>query len=237
VRRWHNGWARNIGTAVAVLAAAGAIAQMWWTYELPLRTERVSVPTWYTTTATHLPAHTVLLTYPFPMTASGQAQPMVWQAIDGMGFTLAGGYLKIPTANGTQLQNGPTGSAVNTLGLLSQPAMGPLPQATPQEVANLRAALARWRVDKVVVADRGVAPVYAAAFMTGVLGTLPAVSHDAWVWDVRPGSTPDPRVSPAASASAIRFCVPSPAYGLSPSGRPLPMAGPQCVAAHLTAGG
>jgi hypothetical protein len=167
------------------------------------------------------------------MTASGQAQPMVWQAVDGMRFTLAGGYIKIPTANGTQLQYGPAGSAVNTLGLLSQPAIGPLPTPTARRMADLRAALARWKVGQVVVADRGVAPVYAAAFITGAMGSLPKAVADAWVWHIRPGHTPDPAVSPAAAAAAVRACVPAPAYGLAPAHRPLPMAGPQCVAAHL----
>jgi hypothetical protein len=220
---------------VALLGASiGSMVAIARTYEVPLRTEQLSIPAWYTTTATNLTPGSVVLAYPFPMSASGMAQPMVWQAVDGMRFSLAGGYLKLPGPDGQALGVGAPDSAWRTLGALSQKAVGPLPAATASKISALRSALARWDVDDVVVANRGIAPVYAAAYLTAAIGRPPVVSQRAWVWhlgarDAEPSSTA------ALAAVALHACVPLPAFGIAPAHRPLPQVANDCVADLLAA--
>ena len=51
----------------------------------------------------------MLLTVPFAV--SGSPQPMLWQAVDGIHFRLAGAALKTPNALGGPVGPGPPGSA------------------------------------------------------------------------------------------------------------------------------
>lgn len=220
----------HLATAATVAAALVVLVPIWVTYQIPLQTERVGVPAWFTSAARRVPAGSVVLTYPFALSASGMAQPMVWQAEDGMHFELAGGYLKAPGPGGEPLGEGAPGSAVNTLASLSQQAVGPLPDGTPQQIGNLRQAVERWHVSYVVVTDTARAPLYAASLFTAVIGRAPAVSHDAWVWDLR--QQPLRAVSPPLAAAALHACA-APTVGRAPAAEPLPEARQQCVAQHF----
>jgi hypothetical protein len=220
------------GLAVTALAAA-ALVPVWRTYQVPLSTRRVSSPAVLAAEHHHIRDGAVVMVYPFPI--DGQSQAMVWQAEDTMRFRLAGGYVKVPGADGHALINGTPGSTVRLLAELSQPVEGPMPSGTPRQIAQLRAALAEWDVDDVVVTEDGRNPDYAAALFTAVIGRLPTWSDHAWVWHLdRVPATPRVRVpAPAASAALV-------ACGL-PAALRVPRSAPaeahqrsnRCVVAHL----
>ncbi len=216
---------RAVGVALLAVSAA-SLVPVWWTYQVPLFTERVSVPAWYGDAARRVPPGSVVLAYPFPLSSTSMSQAMVWQALDGMRFTLAGGYLKVPGAGGRPLALHHQGLADDTLGALSQTADGPLPSGTPAQIGALRDALRSWGVRYVVVADRGIAPVYTTDVLTAVVGRVPAVVDGAWVWDLQGHPAAG---APAAGAAALHHCVPQPQEGRAPPG-PLPLTGPSCVA-------
>ena len=223
-RRW-----RRPAVAVVLLAVAGlALASVWWTYQVPLTTRSVAVPTWFRTTADTIPAGSVVLTYPFPFPTAGTSGPMVWQAEDGMRFRLAGGYAKAPGPDGQPLSNHPHRPPYGALVALSQPLSGPLPKGTVAQIDQLRAALRRWDVSYVVVTDTGWAPAYASTFFTAVVGRAPRLSHQAWVWDLRTDPAAGGRST--AASNAFQACATSGAAAAG-GGR-----GPACVAAHLSAG-
>ncbi len=195
--------------ATLVVAAVGLIPT-FITYDLPLTVESLQTPTYYTKVVPSLPADDVFLTIPFPI--SGEAQPMLWQAIDGFHFRLAGAALKTPNAAGGPVQHGLPGSARWILTGLSD---GSRIRATgtASEILAVRYALVHWHVDRVVIAGSSIDPVYASGFFTETLGTLPVYDQGAWVWDLKPGwkktapayGAPLAGCRVAASAPAVAF--------------------------------
>jgi hypothetical protein len=227
------GWLMSLAPAlVLIVVGAAALVPVWRLYGVPTSTERVEVPPWFANSAPSVPAGSVVLTYPFPASASLASEPMIWQAVDGMHFRLAGGYLKVPGANGHPLTTGPPGSATEslvTLTLLKQTSAGPwLP--SPARLANIRSALSRWNVSYVVVTATGPNPVYTAGVMTAVTGRLPQVTDRAWVWNL--GKTPlGQAFDPSAAYSQLQRCVSSTAlYEDVVPHRPLPSTATRCVA-------
>lgn len=175
---------RLVGVALVLLAVAVMIP-IWWTYQVPLAVTAVAEPAWFATAGRGVPAGSVVLAYPFPFPAAGTAEAMVWQAEDGMRFSLAGGYVKAPGAEGKPLSQEPHTAASWLLAELSSPAPGPLPSGTPAQLATLRGALRRWGVSYVVVTALGRDPRAATALLTKVIGRPPAVAHGARVWVLR----------------------------------------------------
>ena len=186
----------------ALLAgSAVAIASLWWTYQVPLVTSRVTVPRWYRAAATTVPPGSVVLAYPFPFPADGASSPMVWQAVDAMRFRLAGGYVKAPGPGGRPLGDDPTATIEGVLARLTAGAAGPLPRGTRAEVASLRSAIRRWRVRDVVVTPRGRDPSIAVAMFTAALGAPPRRADGALVWVVAASrSLP---AQPGATATSV----------------------------------
>jgi hypothetical protein len=213
------------GTAVVIAIAVVALATVWWTYQVPFTTRNVSMPAWFATDATRLPANSVVLTLPFPFPSDGSSAPMVWQAEDDMSFKLAGGYAKAPGPGGRPLSNRPNRPPYETLTHLSRSFLGRPPVGTPAEVAGLRSALRRWGVDDVVVTNRIPDPARAATVLTGVVGRTPARREGAWVWDLR--RRPVARGDVAGASAAVRAC----SAGTKTKGE-----GPKCVAARLGSG-
>ena len=132
-----------------------------------------------------LPANTVLLTVPFAV--SGSTQPMLWQAVDGIHFRLAGAALKTPDALGGPVGSGAPGSArriLTDLTVLGGPGAHrdagadrdgpPGPASTGRSTTSSSTGHSRD-------------PVYASGFFTVVLGAAPAYEHGAWVWTLQPG--------------------------------------------------
>jgi hypothetical protein len=224
---------------IAVLAAATALMMVpiWLTFEAPLAVDTVELPPWYATAAHHVPAGSVVTSYPFPASASVTSQPMLWQAADGMRFRLAGGYVKVPGPGNGVIGQGPPGSATRTLDELTLGSgfTGVQFTLTSVQLENLRSALRTWRTSYIVVSNLGAAPTEAAAMFTAATGTMPRISHGAWVWDLRAHPLRAP-YGAAAAARAFEACVAPPAQlgGIAP-GQPLPQTLNQCVAAGTLA--
>ena len=229
--RWR--WWRRLPDSARDVAVVGLVALMvvpaWRLYDAPLAVQRVSLPRWYQTAGRSVPEGSVVLSYPFPASASLTAEPMVWQAADSMRFRLAGGYVKVPAPGGGVIGSGPPGSAVRTLVDLTIPKGGRPPRLSATDLQRLRAALVAWGTSYVVVTDTGALPQEAAAVFTAATGRLPAVWERAWVWDL--AARPLGRVfsSPKAAAALASCEAALPALGGVPAGQPLPQALDRCV--------
>ena len=190
-------------TAIATAALAlVAVVPVLATFDVPLTVSRVGIPPYLRRQAPALPSGTVLLTIPFAV--SGSSQPMLWQAVDGMHFRLAGAALKTPNAAGGPVGQGAPGSARRILSDLS--IVGePQPSGTAAQLGAVRSALVHWHVGQVVIAGDSVDPVYASGFFTKVLGVAPAYTDRAWVFNLAPGwaaSAPALGISLAACRAA-----------------------------------
>jgi hypothetical protein len=178
--------AAALGAAAALGLAGVALVPMALTYApiLPFTMEAVAVPRWYATVAPKLPPGQVLLSYPAPF--SGIQVSMAWQAVDAISYSQAGGG----GPQGVPDRAGSARSGFTVLTRLAFALNGPQATGTPTELASVRHALTVWRVTTVVVAPQATSanslhgrdPVYAAAFMTAVLGRVPRISAGAWVW-------------------------------------------------------
>ena len=180
IPRAHRRTPSRAGTALMAAALVVCLAT-WWTFQVPLTVRSIDVPTWFRVDAPRLDGTTVL-TYPFPFPADGGSGPMVWQAVDGMRFRLAGGYVKTPAPGGRPLAADPGREPYAFLAPLSNAAAGPLPRLSPAVRRSLLAALRRWHVRTVVVTDRGRDPALAVEDFTSVLGRPPVARDGAWVW-------------------------------------------------------
>jgi hypothetical protein len=166
-----------------------------------------------------VPDGTVVLTVPFAV--SGSAQPMLWQAMQGMRFRLAGAALKTHDATGGPVGSGAPGSARRILTDLTIGGQ-PQPGGTPAQLETVRSALQAWRVDRVVIAGASRDPVYASGFFTAALGVPPVYEQRAWVWQVQPG---EPLAQPAPRAT-LSLCR---GFAASPSEHARPLAMSRCV--------
>jgi hypothetical protein len=192
---WLAGHRRLVGGGVTVLVALVALVPVFVTFNLPFRVVDVVTPPYVRDVADALPQTTVLLTVPYAV--SGSTPPMLWQAAGGMHFRLAGAALKTPDATGGPVGSGPPGSPRRILTDLTLSG-APEPVGTPAQLTTVRGALARWHVDKVVVAGASRDPVYASGFFTMAIGSAPAYVDRAWVWDLPRGG---PATTPATGAS------------------------------------
>jgi hypothetical protein len=230
-------WRRLPLARVALVVATGAVmvVPIWRLYNAPLSVQHVHAPPWYTTAALTVPEGSVVVSYPFPASSSLTAQPMVWQAADGMRFRLAGGYVKVPGPSGAVIGTGPPHSAVRTLVDLTLPPgpPGTVPAVSALDLEHLRAALGTWGASYVVVSDRGTLPVEAAAVFTAATGRLPVIEHRAWVWNVaaRPLTGP---YDASSAAARLAWCLGSGgSLGPARSGAALPQALNGCVSGTI----
>ena len=208
---------------LAVGVGVVALVPVFMTYDVPLTVTSAALPRWMAHAAPKLPDRTVLLTVPFA--SPGSDAPMLWQAVDGMHFRLAGAALKTPDAHGHPVAQGSKDSARRILAALSGGSQQPA--GTPVQLATVRAALHTWQVDRVVVDGPSRDPVYASGFFTAVLGTAPRVVQGAWVWRVRAPAAMAPMVTDAS----LSVCQAA-SKGSSALHRPLAMA--HCVLAAGT---
>ncbi len=178
--------------AVAVVAV-GPMAQAE-SVALPLRVQPVVVPRWFSQTVLRQPDRgSVVLAYPFPGDAAGPA--LIWQADDEMSFAIAGGGG--PETYVRQQGRAGAGYAVLETDTFSYS----WADATASNDRAVRNALAGWGVTTVVIpapqsvplSERGwgSAVVGAVGLITGVLGRLPTIEHQALVWsDVQSPTRP-----------------------------------------------
>jgi hypothetical protein len=181
--------ARISGTAVAAVGGAViafALLVPWLTaWQLPLTVESVATPAPVQRILATLPPHAVVLFYPFPSSKLDQA--LIWQAADGLRFTIGGGR---------GITAGPGGAAVHGFeastpaGLLTGLSTSYQPYGylklprppTPAVVATMRAAMRTWGVTNIIMSGGGRAPAYSRRWLTTVLGTPPQRQDDRWVW-------------------------------------------------------
>ena len=208
-----------VASATTAVVAIVAFVPVFVTFEAPLRVVGVHNPAYLRPGAPALPADTVVLTVPFAV--SGSAQPMLWQAVDGMRFRLAGAALKTPDARGGPVGSGPPGSGRRILTNLTVPG-GPLPTGTTGQLAAVRRAVRAWQVDQVVITGPSRDPVYASGFLTAALGVAPAYVRDAWVWKVQSGGP----AAPAVTGTSLPRCR---AFAAAPGARHEPLAMAHCV--------
>jgi hypothetical protein len=221
---WLTGHRAALTGAVTVAVGVVALAPVFVTFSAPLRVVRVHTPPALRTLASRPTAGTVVLTVPFAV--SGSTQPMLWQAMQGMGFRLAGGALKTPNAVGGPVGPGAPGSGRRILTDLT--IAGPaLPAGTPAQLAAVRSALHSWQVDQVVITGASRDPVYASGFFTAALGVAPVYEERAWVWRLQPGA---PLAAPTTGVT-LSSCR---SFAASPSERHKPLTMSRCV---LFAGG
>lgn len=226
---------RVVAMVACLICAVAMLVPIWRLYTVPAATETVRLPPWFSTAGKSIPAQSVVLTYPFPASSSLASEPMVWQAVDGMRFRLAGGYVKVPGAQGRPLVEGSAHSATRSLINLTLDPQTPARSwtPTPTDLVNLREALRAWEVSYVVITANGPNPTFTAAVMTAVTERAPSVSRHAWVWDLRArpvGGTFDAQVA----ASALGQCRSLGGFYLSAAG-PLPQAANDCVANAIQA--
>jgi hypothetical protein len=214
-----------VGAVVSLAVAAVAIVPMGTAIagNVPLTTQSVAVPGWFTAVAPHLPSHQVVLTYPPPVTG-GSA--MTWQAVDSLHFALAtgAGPQSIPARAGKEK------AGLDVITSDSEVFSPPAP-ATVANIVAVRRALAGWGVTMVVIPDPAVlVPHYdrtsstatALGLFTVVLGRAPQFRDDAWVWPAVASS--GPRLS--VSTHAFARCTTEPLVR-----RGSPQVVPDCVMA------
>ncbi len=203
-----------IGAGVALLLAAIAIAASarYLAEGLPLTTEPVDVPTWFSTVGLHQAPHQVLLVLPAPFALD---TAMTWQAVDGMSYSMVGG-----AGPGGLLSR--AGREQRGQAVISEVSHTTNPYLTisAQNVESARRALSEWGVTKVVLPDQPNLPKYekvqspplAAAIITEATGELPRHEADAWVWNTTemPAARPRPWMTTLA-------CISSSAHQPSPT--------------------
>jgi hypothetical protein len=205
------------GGATLAVGVVGVLP-VFMTFGTPLRVVRVHTPP-YLRTAASLPTGHVVLTVPFAV--SGASEAMLWQAMQGMRFRLAGAALKTPDATGAPIGSGPPGSARRILTDLTISGQA-LPAGTPAQLATVRQALHSWQVDQVVIAGASRDPVYASGFFTAALGVAPVYEQRAWVWTLQPGTS----LAQPATGGTLSSCR---AFAASAGERHKPLAMSRCV--------
>ncbi len=167
--------------AVAVLAIVSLVPS--W----PNRTVPTGTPSYFTSRdVDRISPGTVTLTYPYAM--STHAQPMVWQSVTGMRFTLIGGYALIPNSNGvpslfpSQLDP-PTVQEflVNEEGGVPFYLSPSVPDNSTL-VGDVRQFVARYGVGAVLVATSEQNSAQVSRLITEALGTPPTVSGGIAAW-------------------------------------------------------
>jgi hypothetical protein len=222
---WKRRTLRVAGSFVALGVGLLALVPVFMTYDVPLTVTATPLPRWMAHEAPKLPARSVVLTVPFAI--SGSAAPMLWQAVDGMHFRLAGAALKTPGPHRRPVAQGSKDSARGILSAVST-GLGELP-GTRAQLATVRKALRTWQVEWVVIEGPSRDPVYASGFLTAVLGSPPKFVQGAWVWKVASPA----HMAPMIAAATLGACQ-SASRGSSARHHPLAMA--RCVVAAGTAG-
>jgi hypothetical protein len=208
------------GTVLALVSAATLIP-VGAAYGLPSVIHHEPIPVWFRHDAPRLPPHTVVLSYPLPGGAAGAAgAAMGWQALDGMGYRIVGGYAIVPGADGRHSEGlSPLRGSTAVLQSLAKRGLISLPATPTRVLRQMRTSLSTWGVGVVVVPMTGAGHglSYAAGFFTAVLGRLPRIQGRAWVWYGLGADSPVP-----IGLRALNGCV-------FKSTKADPLLGPRCV--------
>lgn len=181
--------------AVGMAVALAVLLPVGLAYRLPLTTQAVTTPRWYSTVAPRLPSTSVVLALPW-----GLSETSAWQAVTGAPAVMAGGDAFTPGPGGHVVDK-PKASSVEGI-LTDLSIFGHAPAATPVALQATRRAIARWGVSTVVIAGTNAPPTAAVAFMTAALGTLPVHVGGVWAWYGVDRAPPPLAVRPVA----VQFC-------------------------------
>jgi len=217
---WAGAAAGAIVAAIALVPPAAYLAQ-----NVPIRTEAVTVPTWFLTVAPHLAGGQVLLAFPAPFTTWESA--MTWQAVNGMHYSMVGG-------GGPGVVLPPTSkerAGQSVIGAASFSFVPPVLRAG--DISAVRQALDGWGVTTVVIPDQPDLPAYdqipsvafAAGLMTAATGQQPIHQAGAWVWR-GVGKAPPPRL---LTPAVFTECT----SGVGPRGAPAVESVTECVLAAV----
>jgi hypothetical protein len=158
---------------------AGAAVAVSILPALPLPTDSVSNPSFFTSgAAQQLPAKGSVLVAPFTTDFTASA-PMVWQAEAGMAYRMPGGYAMIPGLGGVTHQ-GPTTTALSDV-LQGIAAGRPAPTLTATVRAQLLEDMRRWEVRAVVVGPMAHG-AQATALISELVGCAPQSTGGVDVW-------------------------------------------------------
>lgn len=169
--------ARRVGGGVVVAAAL-----------LPLMPSvhyevfRYPTPSFFSTNAVDvIPAGADALVVPFPEGGPHDGAPMVWQAAARFRFSMVGGYVFAPPADGAAgaTIGGPPDTLTSTLTAIADGE--PTPPLTTARLAAMRRDLARFRLAAVVL---GPMPGHARALalLDEAIGRQPVVDHGVELW-------------------------------------------------------
>ena len=198
----HRWGAAAVGLAVAAVGLVPIASYLAPT--VPMVTQPVRSPTWFTAVAPHLPPHRVLLVFPVPNQVIESA--MAWQATAGFPYAMVGGG----GPGGVVERTGTQRPGAEAIGRASFSFAGQ--QLRPGDVAATRAALVDWRVDTAVLPDQPGLPAYdqvtsvpyAVAFLTAVTGRTPRRVAGSWTW---PHVSTDLPTGPGPAPAAVDACV------------------------------
>lgn len=172
---------------VAAGAVSAALLAPWLlAWPLPFTVRPVSTPAWVTRVAARLPASAVVLFYPFP--SSYQDQALVWQAGQGMKYSLVGGRGIVAADSGGADHGFTPGTPEGLMSALTtsyapHSAMRLPRQPDPATIRQFRDALRNWGATTVVMTPGGRDPGYARQWLATVLGSEPRREFGAWVWN------------------------------------------------------
>jgi hypothetical protein len=176
-------------SAIAVTLAAGVslvLALSWLTaWPMPLKVESVATPPPVQRILASLPPHAVVLFYPFPSSELDQA--LIWQANDGLRFSVAGGRGITAGPGGAAVHGLEAGTPAGNLSALSTSYLpyGSLDLPTLPDAAvraSMRETLRHWKVTNIIMSGGGRAPDYSRTWLTQVLGAQPTLQDGRWVW-------------------------------------------------------
>jgi hypothetical protein len=196
--RWMAG---ATGLAVAAVGLVPIAAYLAPT--VPMVTQPVRAPDWFTAVAPRLPDGTVLLVFPVPDRVVESA--MAWQATAGFPYAMVGGG----GPGGVIERTGAERPGAEAVARASFSFIGQ--RLRPGDVAATRAALVAWGVDEAVLPaqpdlpdyDKVTSVPYAVAFLTAVTGRAPRLQAGSWVW---PDAARDLPTSPGPTPSALAAC-------------------------------
>ena len=212
------------GVAVAVVGLAPIAAYLAPT--VPMVTQPVRPPTWFTAVAPRLPAHQVLLVYPVPFQVIESA--MAWQAVGDFPYAMVGGG----GPGGVIERAGAERAGADAIARASFSFTGQV--LHPGDIAATRRALTDWGVTGSVLPDEAGLPAYdmvtsvpyTVAFMTAVTGRAPVRQRGSWVWD---GLARGLATGPGPTPTALGHCT-----ALGAEGTPVAI---ERVAACVVSGG
>jgi hypothetical protein len=197
--RWGAG---AVGLAVAAVGLVPVATYLAPT--VPMVTQPVRLPTWFSTVAPHLPPNQVLLVFPVPYQVIESA--MAWQAVTGFPYAMVGGGGPGGVIQRTGVER-PGAQAIARASFSFTPQ-----RLQPGDVAATRSALTDWRVDTAVLPDQpGLAAYdrvtsvpFTVAFLTAVTGRAPARVAGSWVWARTSSDLP---AGPGPAPAAVDACV------------------------------